>query len=75
VRSLVLSLSTLLSPSLCIGMTIERVEMKLGEVFEAGQAYVALSRATSLEGLRLLSFDKRKIFTDPQVVEFYASLE
>jgi ATP-dependent DNA helicase PIF1 len=56
-------------------MTIERVEMKLGEVFEAGQAYVALSRATSLEGLRLLSFDKRKIFTDPQVVEFYASLE
>jgi len=53
------------------GVTIDFLEVDLRNVFEAGQAYVALSRARTLEGLRVLSFDVRKIWSSPKVVEFY----
>ncbi|ETS84502.1 hypothetical protein PFICI_02527 [Pestalotiopsis fici W106-1] len=35
------------------GMTLERLVVNLASVFEHGQAYVALSRATALEGLKI----------------------
>lgn len=38
------------------------------------QAYVALSRTTTLEGLHLLDFDRSKIVAHPRVAEFYARL-
>lgn len=53
------------------GMSIDFLEVDLRNVFEAGQAYVALSRARTLEGLRVLSFDPRKFWTCPKVAEFY----
>lgn len=34
-------------------MTISQLEVDFSGCFEVGQAYVALSRATSLQGLRL----------------------
>ena len=43
------------------GQTLERVKVDLGRVFERGQAYVALSRATSLEGLQVLNFNPDKV--------------
>lgn len=59
------------------GQTLERVKVDLGRVFEKGrfiiecvyphtdeflgQAYVALSRATSLDGLQVLNFDAKKV--------------
>lgn len=42
------------------GQTIERVKIDLGTVFEKGQAYVALSRATSLQTLQVLNFNPAK---------------
>lgn len=45
------------------GQTLERVKVDLARVFEKGQAYVALSRATSLDGLQVLHFDPAKVST------------
>ncbi|KAF5099035.1 hypothetical protein D0Z00_001795 [Geotrichum galactomycetum] len=56
------------------GQTLEWVRVDLSKVFEAGQAYVALSRAVRMEGLQVLGFNRRKIMVHPRVIEFYASL-
>ncbi|XP_013189823.1 ATP-dependent DNA helicase PIF1 [Amyelois transitella] len=53
------------------GLTLDCVEMSLSKIFEAGQAYVALSRAQSLETLRVLDFDSRHVWANPSVLEFY----
>ncbi|KAI1869650.1 uncharacterized protein JN550_005631 [Neoarthrinium moseri] len=56
------------------GQTLERVKVDLGKVFEKGQAYVALSRATTKEGLQVLRFDKSKVMAHPRVIQFYNQL-
>lgn len=56
------------------GQTLERVTVNLGKIFEKGQAYVALSRATSQAGLRVLGFDKSKVMAHPKVISFYDKL-
>lgn len=56
------------------GQTLERVKVDLGKVFEKGQAYVALSRATSMAGLQVLRFDPAKVMAHERVRNFYASL-
>ncbi|RDA83090.1 hypothetical protein CP532_3086 [Ophiocordyceps camponoti-leonardi (nom. inval.)] len=56
------------------GQTLERVTVDLGRVFENGQAYVALSRATTQDGLRVLGFKKSKVMAHQRVIEFYGKL-
>lgn len=56
------------------GQTLERVKIDLKKIFEKGQAYVALSRATSQAGLEVLNFDKAKVMAHPRVAQFYDSL-
>jgi ATP-dependent DNA helicase PIF1 len=55
------------------GQTLDLVDISLdSSVFEVGQAYVAVSRAKSLEGLRFSAFDQGVIRTDTKVKEFYS---
>jgi len=57
------------------GTSLDAVSMSLSRVFEAGQAYVALSRARSLEGLSLVDkFDPACVRACPIAVGFHADL-
>ena len=56
------------------GQSLDYVKVDLGHVFETGQAYVALSRAKTIEGLQVLNFDDKKVAVHPKVKEFYKTL-
>ncbi len=56
------------------GMTIDAILCDLGRLFEYGQGYVALSRAKSLSGLFMKSFDFSRVRVATRAVEFYNSL-
>lgn len=56
------------------GMTLERIDIKIANVFEHGQAYVALSRVTSLDGLLLRDFNPCKITAHPKVLQYYQKI-
>uniref|UniRef100_A0A182JU50 ATP-dependent DNA helicase PIF1 n=1 Tax=Anopheles christyi TaxID=43041 RepID=A0A182JU50_9DIPT len=56
------------------GLTLDCVELSLSKVFEAGQAYVALSRAQSLDSIRVLDFDLRQVWANTKVLEYYRFL-
>ena len=56
------------------GQTLDRVKVDLGKIFEKGQAYVALSRATCQEGLQISRFDPKKVMAHDRVRTFYESL-
>lgn len=57
------------------GMTLDCVEISLSRVFECGQAYVALSRARSFEGLRVVDFDAKAVTANLYVLQFYARMK
>ena len=73
-KQLPLILAWALSIHKAQGQTLERVKVDLGKVFEKGQAYVALSRATTKQGLQVLNFQKGRVMAHPRVVEFYNKL-
>lgn len=58
------------------GSTIDCLEIDIGnKIFCHGQTYTALSRASSLEGLRIVDFNPKKIICKPQVKSFYTEIE
>jgi len=58
------------------GMTLSRAELKLDDAFVVGQAYVALSRLTSLAGLWIRGggISRTRPHAHPDVLMFYADV-
>ena len=74
-KQIPLALAWALSIHKSQGMTITEVEVSLKNIFEDGQAYVALSRVTSLAGLCISEPFGRDVFrTNQEVVKFYQTL-
>ena len=57
------------------GMTLDKLVVDCSRIFERGQAYVAMSRVKTLDGLYLRNFTKDKVMVDERVAEFYSNLE
>lgn len=58
-----------------IGMTLDKVELSLNGAFDAGMAYVALSRVRSLEGLNLKTFTPSSVKVNSVVKNWYQELD
>ena len=56
------------------GMSLDAVEVELSGIFEEGQGYVALSRARTLHGLRVVGFNPTKIRAAARVKAFMETL-
>lgn len=52
------------------GQTIDFLEVHIADAFDYGIAYVALTRFTSLGGLRVVNYNLAKIRNNPRVVHF-----
>ena len=52
------------------GMTLDRVIVNLSKAFEEGQVYVALSRARSLQGLKVERLEARPMKANFEVRQF-----
>ena len=53
-------------------MQLDRVDVSFDGIVEAGQAYVALSRARTLDGLHLADLAPHRIRAHPAALRFYA---
>ena len=56
------------------GMSLDSADIDFSNIFTAGQAYVALSRVRSLEGITLRGFSLEKILVNTEARTFYSSL-
>lgn len=56
------------------GMGISLLEVSLTNIFEYGQAYVALSRAVALDRMRVRGFTRKCAKAHPRVLEYYQRL-
>lgn len=57
------------------GMTFDKLVVNFNKIFDYGQAYVALSRTRSLDGLIIKGFNHNKIIANPKVINFYEELK
>lgn len=70
-RQIPLRLSYALSIHKSQGMSLDKVRVHLARCFADGQAYVAMSRARTLEGLFIADINGNSIRANPVALEFY----
>ena len=54
------------------GMTLDAAEIDLGDAFEPGMGYVALSRVRSLMGLKLMNLNEMALKVHPKILQHNA---
>ncbi len=74
IKQIPLKLAFAISVHKSQGLTIDYAIIDMKDIFEYSQAYVALSRVKSLEGLSLKNLNFKKIMADPKAVEFYKNM-
>ena len=58
------------------GLTLDAVEIDIGSnIFAAGQAYTALSRAKDLKSIKIKAISKSSFIIKPEVLELYKGIE
>ena len=70
-----LRLSYSISSHKCQGLTLDRILVRMSQAFEYGQAYVAVSRVKTLEGLYMQKTTRHAFKAHPRAVEFYRKAE
>lgn len=53
------------------GLTLDYIDVDLSRCFATGQAYVALSRGRTIEGITIRDWNPKNIKTDSKVLNFY----
>lgn len=56
------------------GQTYEQVSVHLEGIFAEGQAYIALSRCTTSEGMTVSGFDRSLVRANPDALKYYEQL-
>lgn len=54
------------------GATMDQLIVDMGNVWESGQAYVAMSRVRSADSLRVMRPSRGKVFVEEEVKKFYS---
>lgn len=72
-RQVALAVAYSLSQHKSQGLTIDFLEVDCSRIFTTGQLYTALSRASTMKGLRLKNFDMSALIVDKVIAEFYQS--
>jgi ATP-dependent DNA helicase PIF1 len=71
-RQIPLVLAYALSQHKSQGLTIDHLEVDCTGIFTTGQLYTALSRASTMKGLRLKNFHESSLIVDESISKFYA---
>ena len=70
-RKLPLRLAWAISVHKSQGMSLPRLRVELASAFATGQCYVALSRATTIDGLCIASFDRDRVLISHEALRFH----